>query len=107
MQVEGAFVFGIGFFLTEETVRDAKGNLLSDGTWTYKPPTIDTIPREFNVELFKSPAVSERVLSSKGKSSEKGIFCHLLVATFSQICSQLTTFSCADTTYTGRKHVDG
>lgn len=70
---------GIGFFLTEETVRDAKGKLLSDGTWTYKPPTIDTIPREFNVELFKSPAVSERVLSSKGKTSEKGIFCHLLV----------------------------
>jgi xanthine dehydrogenase molybdopterin-binding subunit B len=64
-QVEGAFVLGIGFFLTEETVRDAKGKLLSDGTWTYKPPTIDTIPREFNVELFKSPAVSERVLSSK------------------------------------------
>lgn len=70
MQVEGAFVFGIGFFLTEETVRDAKGKLLSDGTWTYKPPTIDTIPREFNVELFKSPAVSERVLSSKGKTSQ-------------------------------------
>jgi xanthine dehydrogenase molybdopterin-binding subunit B len=105
--VEGAFVFGIGFFLTEEIVRDAKGKLLSDGTWTYKPPTIDTIPREFNVELFKSPAVSDRVLSSKGKTSQKGDFCHLLVATFLQICSQVTTFSSTDTTYTSRKHVDG
>ena len=49
VQVEGAFVMGVGYFLTEDIVRDAEGKLLSDGTWTYKPPTIDIIPQKFNV----------------------------------------------------------
>jgi len=69
LQVEGAFIFGVGFFVTEDVERDAKGKLVSDGTWTYKPPTVDTIPQKFNVELFKSPAHKERVFSSKGVAS--------------------------------------
>ncbi|XP_024376895.1 probable aldehyde oxidase 3 [Physcomitrium patens] len=64
-QVEGGFVFGIGFVLTEDVERDAKGKLLSDGTWTYKPPTMDTIPQKFNVELYNSPEHKDRILSSK------------------------------------------
>lgn len=67
LQVEGCFVFGIGFFLTEEIVRDSKGKLVSDGTWLYKPPTMDMIPQRFNVELFNSPVHKQRVLSSKGR----------------------------------------
>jgi xanthine dehydrogenase molybdopterin-binding subunit B len=42
-QVEGAFVQGIGFFMTED-VEMKNGTLVSDGTWTYKVPTVDTIP---------------------------------------------------------------
>lgn len=68
MQVEGGFVFGIGFVLTEDVERDAKGKLLSDGTWTYKPPTMDTIPQKFNVELYNSPEHKDRILSSKGSA---------------------------------------
>jgi xanthine dehydrogenase molybdopterin-binding subunit B len=64
-QVEGAFVMGIGYYLTEDIERDNEGKLLSDGTWTYKPPTIDNIPQKLNVELFNSPAHKDRVFSSK------------------------------------------
>jgi xanthine dehydrogenase molybdopterin-binding subunit B len=64
-QVEGAFVFGLGFFLTEEVVRNSKGKVVSDGTWTYKPPTMDIIPQSFNVELYKSPYHNDHIFSSK------------------------------------------
>jgi abscisic-aldehyde oxidase len=65
VQVEGAFVQGIGFFMTED-VEMKNGTLVSDGTWTYKVPTVDTIPQRFHVELYNGPAHQHRVLSSKG-----------------------------------------
>ena len=38
-QVEGAFIMGIGFWLTEKMVYDeTTGQLLTAGTWDYKPP---------------------------------------------------------------------
>jgi xanthine dehydrogenase molybdopterin-binding subunit B len=60
---------GIGYYLIEDIERDSTGKLLSDGTWTYKPPTINTIPQKLNVELFNSPALKARVFSSKGSFS--------------------------------------
>lgn len=65
-QVEGAFIYGVGLFLTEEILTDSRGHQLSQGTWLYKPPTIDNIPRVFNVELLNSTAHRDRILSSKG-----------------------------------------
>jgi xanthine dehydrogenase molybdopterin-binding subunit B len=41
--------------------------VIHDGTWTYKIPTVDNIPKEFNVEMFNSAPDKKRVLSSKGK----------------------------------------
>ncbi|CAM0905430.1 unnamed protein product [Alopecurus aequalis] len=64
-QVEGAFVQGIGYFMSEEYVTNSDGLVISDGTWTYKIPTVDTIPRQFNVELLNSGFHKKRVLSSK------------------------------------------
>ncbi|XP_031475664.1 indole-3-acetaldehyde oxidase-like isoform X3 [Nymphaea colorata] len=64
-QIEGAFVQGIGFFMLEKHVTDYDGLVLSDGTWTYKIPTVDTIPRQFNVEILDSGHHKNRVLSSK------------------------------------------
>ncbi|XP_031475190.1 indole-3-acetaldehyde oxidase-like isoform X1 [Nymphaea colorata] len=64
-QIEGAFVQGVGFFMLEKHVTNSDGLVLSDGTWTYKIPTIDTIPRQFNVEVFSSGYHKNRVLSSK------------------------------------------
>ncbi|KAM3385868.1 hypothetical protein ACQJBY_009516 [Aegilops geniculata] len=64
-QVEGAFVQGIGYFMSEEYVTNTDGLVVSDGTWTYKIPTLDTIPKQFNVELRNSGFHKKRVLSSK------------------------------------------
>lgn len=66
LQVEGAFVQGIGFFVNEEHLSNSDGVVLTDGTWTYKPPTVDTIPKQLNVEFFNSGHHQKRVLSSKG-----------------------------------------
>ncbi|XP_051177851.1 probable aldehyde oxidase 2 [Lolium perenne] len=39
--------------------------VINDGTWTYKIPTVDTIPKQLNVELINSARHHKRVLSSK------------------------------------------
>ncbi|VAI22982.1 unnamed protein product [Triticum turgidum subsp. durum] len=64
-QVEGAFVQGVGFFTNEDYATNADGLVVNDGTWTYKIPTVDTIPKQFNVELINSARDQKRVLSSK------------------------------------------
>jgi xanthine dehydrogenase/oxidase len=55
-QVEGAFVQGIGYLLTEKLVFEQsgpeKGRLNTVNTWRYKPPAMSTIPLELNVHLF-------------------------------------------------------
>ncbi|RVW59079.1 Abscisic-aldehyde oxidase [Vitis vinifera] len=67
-QIEGAFVQGIGFFMLEEYTTNSDGLVVTEGTWTYKIPTIDTIPKQFNVEVLNSGHHKNRVLSSKGIS---------------------------------------
>ncbi|CBI24416.3 unnamed protein product, partial [Vitis vinifera] len=64
-QIEGAFVQGIGFFMLEEYTTNSEGLVVTEGTWTYKIPTIDTIPKQFNVEILNSGHHTKRVLSSK------------------------------------------
>ncbi|WCJ41570.1 aldehyde oxidase 4 [Euphorbia peplus] len=64
-QIEGAFVQGIGFFMLEEYTTNEDGLIEQHGTWTYKIPTLDTIPKQFNVEILNSGPHQHRVLSSK------------------------------------------
>ncbi|KAB2606372.1 abscisic-aldehyde oxidase [Pyrus ussuriensis x Pyrus communis] len=64
-QIEGAFVQGIGFFMLEEYSENSDGLVISEGTWTYKIPTMDTIPKQFNVEVLNSGHHKKSVLSSK------------------------------------------
>ncbi|KAL9228641.1 hypothetical protein vseg_004196 [Gypsophila vaccaria] len=64
-QIEGAYVQGIGFFMVEEYLCNPDGLLITDSTWTYKIPTIDTIPKQLNVEIMNSGHHQKRVLSSK------------------------------------------
>ncbi|KAL3625736.1 aryl-alcohol oxidase 3 [Castilleja foliolosa] len=64
-QIEGAFVQGLGFFMLEEYSTNSDGLVVADGTFTYKIPTIDNIPRQFNVEVLNSGHHQKRVLSSK------------------------------------------
>jgi len=55
-QVEGAFVQGVGYLLTEKLVYEEDGpdvgRLNTLNTWRYKVPAISTIPLEMNVHLF-------------------------------------------------------
>lgn len=55
-QVEGAFVQGVGYVMTEQLVfephGDEQGRLNTVNTWRYKPPAMTNIPLEFNVYLF-------------------------------------------------------
>ncbi|CAL1404517.1 unnamed protein product [Linum trigynum] len=64
-QIEGAYVQGIGYFMLEEYTRNSDGLVTSDGTWNYKIPTVDTIPKQLNVEILSSGNHKNRVLSSK------------------------------------------
>ncbi len=60
-QVEGAFVQGIGYLLTEklafETSGEEKGRLNTTNTWRYKIPAVTTIPLEMNTYLFPRGSV--------------------------------------------------
>jgi xanthine dehydrogenase/oxidase len=55
-QVEGAFVQGLGYVLSEEVIYQPdgpnKGALNTDNTWRYKMPATTSIPIEMNVDLF-------------------------------------------------------
>lgn len=55
-QVEGAFVMGVGYVLTEELIFEPtgpnKGRNNTPNTWTYKPPATSTIPIELHTDLF-------------------------------------------------------
>ena len=54
-QVEGAFIQGLGYLTSEEVVVDEKtGQLITDGTWTYKIPAASCIPQQMNVEFLKA-----------------------------------------------------
>ncbi|XP_065866010.1 indole-3-acetaldehyde oxidase-like [Euphorbia lathyris] len=64
-QIEGSFVQGIGFFMLEEYTTNKDGLIEQEGTWSYKIPTLDTIPKQFNVEILNSGHHQHRVLSSK------------------------------------------
>ncbi|XP_058831229.1 uncharacterized protein LOC131689891 [Topomyia yanbarensis] len=65
-QIEGAFVMGIGYYLTEALVYDNEsGALLTDRTWTYKPPGAKDIPIDFRINFLRKSSNSGGVLRSK------------------------------------------
>lgn len=64
-QLEGAFVFGIGYYLYEEPLRDNRGTERSQGVWAYKPPMAPEVPIEFHVELLRDNPFPKGVLGSK------------------------------------------
>ena len=55
-QVEGAFIQGVGYVMTEKLVfepeGDEQGRLNTVNTWRYKPPGITNVPLALNVHLL-------------------------------------------------------
>ncbi|XP_006658471.1 putative aldehyde oxidase-like protein [Oryza brachyantha] len=64
-QIEGSFIQGIGFFIHEEHQTNSDGLVISNSTWDYKIPSVDTIPKQFNAEVLNTGYHKHRVLSSK------------------------------------------
>ncbi|KAI8796511.1 xanthine dehydrogenase, partial [Biomphalaria glabrata] len=65
-QVEGAFVMGLGAYLTEDFHYDKKSGLvLNDGTWEYKPPTTKDIPIDWRIHFMPDTPNPVGILSSK------------------------------------------
>ena len=66
-QIEGAFVMGLGIWLSENLIYDPKtGELLTDRTWNYKPPGAKDIPVDFRIKLIQKKPNPFGVLRSKG-----------------------------------------
>lgn len=53
-QVEGAYVQGLGWLITEELVFDAKGKLLTHAPSTYKIPCASDRPEVMNIALWQA-----------------------------------------------------
>jgi len=69
-QIEGAFVMGIGHYLTEEVVYDASSaRLLTRGTWDYHPPSSQDIPIALNVTLLDNDPNVEPLAILKSKAT--------------------------------------
>ncbi|XP_058459564.1 uncharacterized protein LOC131435563 [Malaya genurostris] len=65
-QIEGAFVMGLGYYLTEALVYDPEnGALLTNRTWTYKPPGAKDIPIDFRIRFLRNSSNETGVLRSK------------------------------------------
>jgi len=81
-QAEGAFMFGVGFFLRENFLQSEEtGQVISDGTWEYKIPCAQDVPLELNVEFFPRP-FDEGIMSSKASGEPPlvlatSVFCAL------------------------------
>ncbi|KXJ82609.1 hypothetical protein RP20_CCG012771 [Aedes albopictus] len=65
-QIEGAFVMGLGYFLTEKLVYDPiSGELLTNRSWNYKPPGAKDIPIDFRIRFLRNSPNPAGVLRSK------------------------------------------
>lgn len=81
-QVEGAFIMGLGYWLTEKLAYNTEtGELLTNRTWNYKPPGVKDIPIDFRVSFPKNnPNTEGGVLRSK--STGEPALCMAIVVPF-------------------------
>lgn len=74
---------GLGYWTSEKVVYDPdSGRLLTDRTWTYKPPGIKDIPADFRIYFQRHSKNSSGVLQSKGIIYYKISTCFLHVCVY-------------------------
>lgn len=61
----------MGWHLTEEITYGENGELVTNGTWTYKPPSSEDIPIDFQVHLLKNAPNPAGILRSKVRNPER------------------------------------
>ncbi|KAK7469496.1 hypothetical protein BaRGS_00036475 [Batillaria attramentaria] len=81
-QMEGAFMIGVGYLLSEKMKYDSTtGAVLTDGTWDYKPPMPKNLPVDFRVALLKNAPNPVGVLGSKASGEPPAVTaCSTLLA---------------------------
>ncbi|CAH2982873.1 unnamed protein product [Chilo suppressalis] len=80
-QIEGAFVMGLGYWTSEKNLYDTdSGKLLTDRTWTYKPPGIKDIPADFRIYFRRNASNPFGVLQSK--ATGEPALCMAVVLTY-------------------------
>jgi xanthine dehydrogenase molybdopterin-binding subunit B/aerobic-type carbon monoxide dehydrogenase small subunit (CoxS/CutS family) len=74
-QIEGGFVQGTGFVTSEEVRFNAdSGKLLTNSTWSYKPPMSTDIPEEFNTFLYPCDPTDLQLLEDNQKEGLRKLF---------------------------------
>ena len=65
IQIEGAFIQGLGLYTLEEVRFSQTGSPWTTGPGAYKIPGFADIPVEFNVHLLRSAPNEKAIFSSK------------------------------------------
>ncbi|XP_055372025.1 uncharacterized protein LOC129606005 [Condylostylus longicornis] len=79
-QIEGAFVMGLGYWLSESLVYDKNGQLLTNRSWNYKPPGARDIPIDFRINFLRNCPNPLSVL--RAKATGEPSLCMSIVALF-------------------------
>eukprot|EP00930_Biecheleria_cincta_P077193 TRINITY_DN6446_c0_g2_i1.p1 TRINITY_DN6446_c0_g2~~TRINITY_DN6446_c0_g2_i1.p1 ORF type:complete len:1409 (-),score=252.41 TRINITY_DN6446_c0_g2_i1:261-4487(-) len=64
-QVQGAYVMGLGYVLTEEYAYSEQGQLTTNGTWEYKVPTVSCVPEQFDITFLANTPHPKGIFGSK------------------------------------------
>lgn len=65
-QAEGGFLFGVGYYMTEEMIYTPKGHLISNNVSSYKIPGPGDIPLDWDIELLNHDPGQSGLHNSKG-----------------------------------------
>lgn len=65
-QAEGGFLYGVGYYMTEEMIYTEKGELISNNVSSYKIPGPGDIPLDWDIELLNYDPKHSSLHNSKG-----------------------------------------
>jgi xanthine dehydrogenase molybdopterin-binding subunit B len=83
-QAEGAFVFGLSYYLQEEELNSSEGKPLYASTWTYKPYLGVDIPNDFRVALAENTTYPANIMGFKGIGEPPMVLSYTAVGALNQ-----------------------